>query len=145
MATFSCKPVSLPYSAEGVFHKLSDLTNLHTLLDKVPEDRIPQDQLQLLKQIELTPDSVTIPGGPVGAMTLRMTEKNEPTMIKMEAENSPVPLTLFLRLEPTGQESCSADVEIDIQIPAMLKPMVSGPLQKMADQFGEMLKAIQFV
>lgn len=144
MANFKSKAVTLSVPAQTVYDKLSDLTNLRTLLDKVPAGQVPEEQRQLLQSIELTPDSITVPGGPVGSMTLLMTEKEAPTLIKMEAENSPVPLNLYLHIDPQGAESCSAFVDIDIDIPAMLKPMVSGPLQKMADQFGQMLQAFNF-
>lgn len=144
MSNFKSKTISLSVPAQTVFDKLSDLTNLKDLLDKIPEDKVPQDQLALLKQIELTPDSVTVPGGPVGSMTLRMTKKTAPSLIRMEAEKSPVPLVVDLNIQPEGADKCNAGVDINIDIPAMLKPMVSGPLQKMADQFGQMLQAFNF-
>jgi hypothetical protein len=43
-------------------------------------------------------------------------------------------------ITPILPTQCKGKVTIDIQIPAMLKPMVSGPLQKMTDQFGQMLR-----
>ena len=41
-------------------------------------------------------------------------------------------------------ENCSANVEIDLQIPAMLKPMVNGPMKKMTTEFANMLRAVPF-
>lgn len=80
----------------------------------------------------------------MGALTFKIKERVEPTLVKLDGEGSPVPLTLAMHITPTGADSCTAKVEIDIALPAMLKPMVSGPLQKMADQFGQVLKAIPF-
>ena len=71
-------------------------------------------------------------------------EKTEPSLIKLAAGNSPVPLTLTLHISPETDASCSAKVDIDIDLPPMLKPMVGGHIQKMADQFGQVLKAIPF-
>lgn len=144
MAKYKSEEVLLQAPAETVFAKLSNLENLRSLLDKVPADKIPEDKRAMFESITITPDSITVPGGPVGALTFRVSEKIEPTLIALSGEGSPVPLGLSMHISPESESSCKAMVDIDIEIPAIMKPMVSGPLQKMADQFGEVLKAIPF-
>ncbi|MDE6007930.1 MAG: hypothetical protein K2G90_01845 [Muribaculaceae bacterium] len=144
MAEYKSPLETLQASAEAVFAKLSNLENLKTLLDKVPADKIPDDKKAMFDSISITPDSITVPGGPVGALTFRLTKKVEPTLIALSGEGSPVPLSLAMHINPLTDSSCTAQVVIDIEIPAMLKPMISGPIQKMADQFGEVLRAIPF-
>lgn len=146
MATYNSEEISLMAPAEAVYSKLSNLDNLRSLLEKVPADKIPADKLEMFNSISVTPDSVTVPGGPVGALTFRMKEKVEPTLIKLAGEGLPpgIALSLSLHITPEGESTSKAKVTIDISIPAMLKPMVSGPLQKMADQFGQVLRAIPF-
>lgn len=144
MATFNSEEVSLNAPAEAVFAKLSNLENLRSLLDKVPADQIPADKMEMFNSITITPDSITVPGGPVGALTFKVKEKINPSLIKLEGEGAPVPLSLAMHISPLGADASSAKVVIDIAIPAMLKPMVSGPIQKMADQFSQILRAIPF-
>ena len=144
MATFNSEEVSLNAPAEAVFAKLSNLENLRSLLDKVPADQIPADKLEMFNSITITPDSITVPGGPVGALTFKVKEKINPSLIKLEGEGAPVPLSLAMHISPLGADASSAKVVIDIAIPAMLKPMVSRPIQKMADQFSQILRAIPF-
>ena len=146
MATYNSEEISLMAPAGAVYSKLSNLDNLRSLLEKVPADKIPADKLEMFNSISVTPDSVTVPGGPVGALTFRMKEKVEPTLIKLAGEGLPpgIALSLSLHITPEGESTSKAKVSIDISIPAMLKPMVSGPLQKMADQFGQVLRAIPF-
>lgn len=144
MATYQSPEVSLHAPAEAVFAKLSNLENLRSLLEKVPADQIPADKREMFDNITITADSITVPGGPVGSLTFRVKEKREPSLIRLEGEGSPVPLSLSLSIAPDGADYSRAQAEIDIAIPAMLKPMVSGPIQKMADQFGQVLKAIPF-
>ena len=79
----------------------------------------------------------------MGALTFRVSEKVEPSLIRLTGEGSPVPLTLSMHIIPDGP-TCKAKAEIDIAIPAMLKPMVGGHIQKMADQFSQVLRAIPF-
>ncbi len=144
MATYNSTEVSLHAPAQTVFAKLSNLENLRSLLDKVPADQIPADKRQMFDGITITPDSITVPGGPVGSLTFRVKEKIDPSLIKLEGEGAPVPMTLAMHISPDGEEYSRAKVEIDIAIPALLKPMVSGPIQQMADQFSQVLKAIPF-
>lgn len=144
MANYRSGDILLNGSAEEVYSKLSNLENLKSLLEKVPADRLPEDQRRALESLEVTQDSITFPGGPVGSLTLKMTEKVAPEFIKLEAENSPVPLSLSMHIIKEGATQSKGYVDIDVAIPAMLKPMVGGQIQKMADQFGDMLKTMTF-
>ncbi len=144
MATYNSGEVSLHASAQTVYDKLSNLENLRGLLEKVPADQIPDDKRQMFDNITITSDSITVPGGPVGALTFRVKEKKEPSLIKLEGEGAPVVMSLVMHITPDGEEYSRAKVDIDIAIPPMLKPMVNGPLQQMADQFGQVLNAIPF-
>lgn len=142
MAVYKCEPVTLNAPADKVYDKLSNLENLKGLLARVPSSNIPEDKRAMFDNIEITPDSITVPGGPVGTLTFKVVEKIEPVLIKLAGEGSPIPLTLAMHIERAIDSKSQAWVEIDINLPPMLKPMVSGPLQKMADQFGQVLQAI---
>ena len=144
MAQYNSGEVRLGASAEKVYSKLSDLENLRSLLENVPVDKIPEDKRGLFESIVLTSDSISVPAGPVGALTFRVKEKREPSYIRLDAENSPMPMSLAMNLTSDGADACLAKVDIDIAIPPMLKPMIGGQLQKMADQFGQVLQAIPF-
>lgn len=141
MAIIKSEKVTLNSSAENVYDKLSNPENLRELLDKVPMDQVPEDKRDLMTQISVTSDSITIPGGPTGPITLKMTEKSRPSLLKLEGEGTPVPLVMSLRLVPMGEFS-EATVEIDIAVPALVLPMVKGPLQKLVDQVANTLRAI---
>lgn len=144
MTTIKSDKTQINASAETVFNKLSNLENLKELLDKIPQDKIPEDKKDLFDSLEITSDSITIKGGPTGAITLRVSDRLPNSLIRLEGEQTPVPLAMQLEIEPEGAENCTVQVAINLEIPAMLKPMVSGPLKKMVDQFAVVLKAIPF-
>lgn len=144
MATYSSEQVNINAPAENVFDRLNNLEGLGSLLMNAPVDGIPEDKRDLLNQVQVTADTITFPCGPVGSITLRKDAAERPVMIRLVGESTPVPLSLTLNIRPENEISCSARISIDIQIPAMLKPMVSGPLQKMVDQFATMLRSIPF-
>lgn len=130
----------MAYPASTVFEKYSDLEGLGELLKNVPEGYASADQMQMLSQIRVTSDTIVIPGGPVGEITLRVVEKQTPTLIRLEGVGTPVPLGMSLHIVPLTPETCETYVRIDLQIPAIMKPMVNGPMQKMVDQFGQMMR-----
>lgn len=145
MAVYKSSEVTIAASAQVVFDKLSNLNNLKELITKIPQDQIPEDKRKAFEDITITEDSISFPAGPVGALTFKVTQKTPPTLIKLEGIGSPVPLNLALHLIEENENSSRGYVEIDIEIPALLKPMIGGQIQKMADQFAEMLRAIPFL
>lgn len=144
MTTIKSDKTQINASTETVFDKLSNLENLKTLLDKIPQEKIPEDKKDLFNNLIITSESITIQGGPTGAITLRVTDRLPHSLIRLEGEQTPVPLAMQLEIDPEGPDACIVQVSIHLEIPAMLKPMVSGPLKKMVDQFAAVIKAISF-
>lgn len=144
MATYKSDEVTLKADAQSVFNRLSDFESLKELLGKIPEDQIPADKKEMFDSIKLTNDSIELPGGPVGAIKLRVVEKTAPSRIKLKGEGTPVPLSLQLDLQPLDDSACRAQAKVDLEIPTMLRPMISGPMQKMTEQFANVLRSIPF-
>ncbi|MDE7180219.1 MAG: DUF2505 domain-containing protein [Muribaculaceae bacterium] len=144
MANYKSENVTLGASAEKVFTRLSNLEGFGDLLQRVPADQIPADQRGMLEQVKVTADTISFPGGPVGDITLVVTERVDPTLIRLEGQGTPVPMGMALHITPINDEACEAYVDIDVKVPMMLAPLIGGTIQKMADQFGRMLRQIPF-
>lgn len=144
MSKYSSAKHNLNVSAEAVYDKLSNFENLKEMLGKVPADRIPEDKRAMFENIQITADTIEIPGAPMGNMVFRVTEREAPKLIKLHGEGLPINMALSLNIEPVTPDSSQAYIEIDIDLPAMLKPMIGGQIQKIADQFGQVLTAIPF-
>lgn len=127
-----------------MFDKLSNLDNLKPLLENVPRDVIPEDKRDMFDNLHITNDTISIPAGPVGNIVLRVTDRLPYSLINLTGEGTPVPMGMRMEIESLGADSCEVQVAIDLEIPAMLKPMVSGPLKKIVDQFSQVLGAIPF-
>lgn len=144
MTTVKSETKTINASAEKVFDKLSNLENLKTMLESVPKDRIPEDKQEMFNNLVITADTIEIPAGPVGNITLRVTDRLPYSLISLRGEGTPVPLSMQLEIETKGLDACDVTVTVHIDIPIMLKPMVSGPLRKIVDQFVQVLAAIPF-
>lgn len=144
MAKYKSEEVPLKASAQNVFQRLSNLGSLKSMLADLPADQIPADKRDILENIKLSDDCIELPGGPVGSIRLRVVEQKAPVCIRLKGEGTPVPLGLQLNVIPVDDASCRAMAEVDIDIPAMLRPMIAGPMQKMTEQFAQVLRSIPF-
>lgn len=144
MAKYNSKEIELNISAENLYSKVSNPENLRDLIDKIPADKISEDKRSLLEKITVSKDTITVAGSPVGALSFKITEKREPELVKLSGEGSPVPLALTMNIAPAGADKCKARVDVDIEIPALLKPMIGGQIQKIADGFGDLLHTLPF-
>ena len=131
-------------SAQSVFDKLSNLEGLKDVLAKVPESAIPQDKKELFDNVKVTSDSISFPAGPVGEITLKVAERLAPTLIRLAGVGTPVPLGMSLEIAPLSDSSCEASVVINLDIPKMMAPMIGGTIQKMADQFADVLERLNY-
>ena len=144
MTTIKSDKAAIAAPAERVYEKLSNLDNLKPLLEKLPKDSIPADKRDMFDNLKITSDTISIPAGPVGEIKLRMTDRLPYSLIRLTGEGTPVPMNMQLEIEPTGADACEVQVALNLEIPLMLKPMVSGPLKKVADQFVHVMGAIPF-
>ncbi|MDE5843209.1 MAG: SRPBCC family protein [Muribaculaceae bacterium] len=144
MAVYKSSGRAVFAPAAAVYNKLSDLNGLKGLIDNIPADVVPEDKQELLAGVRITSDSISFPAGPVGEITLRVAEKIEPSLISLEGVGTPVALNLRLELAGIAASECEAVVALDIAIPPMLKPMVGGSLQKMVDQFADIIERLKY-
>lgn len=144
MTTVKSEKAHISASAEKVYDKLSHLDHLKSLLDRVPVDQIPADKREMFEKVQITADTITIPAGPVGEIKLRITDRLPHSLIRLAGEGTPVPMNVQLEIEPRGADACEVQVAFNLEIPMMLKPMVAGPLKKVADQFVQVLGKIPF-
>lgn len=119
MAKFESSVKQIPYAQQSVFNVLSDLNNLERIRNRVPEDK--------LQNFSFDHDSVSVSVAPVGQITLRICEREEPKCIKFESVQSPLAFHLWIQILPTAENASKMRVTIDADIPLMLRAMVSGP------------------
>lgn len=115
---------------------LSDLTNIEKVKDKIPEDK--------LKDLTFDKDSISISVAPVGAVSMRIIEREEPKTIKFESVNSPMSFNFWIQILPVDEASSKMKLTIKADIPFMLQGMVKGPLQDGVEKIAEALAMIPY-
>jgi len=136
MSKFESSVKQIPYPQQAVYDMLSDLTNIEKVKDKIPEDK--------LKDLTFDKDSISISVAPVGAVSMRIIEREEPKTIKFESVNSPMAFNFWIQILPVDEASSKMKLTIKADIPFMLQGMVKGPLQDGVEKIAEALAMIPY-
>ena len=136
MAKFESGIRQVAYSQEAVYRNISDLSNLERVRDRVPQDKI--------QDFSFDSDSVSVSVAPIGKITLRICDRQEPKCVKFESVESPMPFHLWIQVLPVTDSSSKMKVTVDADIPFMLKAMVSGPLQDGVEKVADALSQIPY-
>ena len=135
MAKFESNIKQIAYSQEAVYRCISDLSNIEKIRDRIPADKF--------EKLAFTSDEITI-GSPVGEVTMKIIERDEPKCVKFQTVSSPVPMTMWVQMLPVEEQTSKIRVTIDADIPIFLKGMVSKPLQEAVEKIADALAMIPY-
>lgn len=136
MATYTSKPAVVGRPADTIAANFADFRALEERLGQMPAE-----ERQKVGDVKFEQDAIVITTPQVGAITLRAVERT-PRKVVMKAENSPVPMSITVDIEPIDADSCEVTGKMDVEIPAMLRPLVGPALQKAVDQFGNLFASL---
>lgn len=136
MSQFESSVKQIPFSQERVYAKLSDLSNLESVKDRIPQDKV--------KDISFDSDILTFSVDPVGKITLQVIEREPFKCIKFETTQSPLPFNLWIQLVPDSEQGCKMKLTIRVDINPFMKAMVQKPLQEGIEKMADMLAMIQY-
>ena len=96
MANFESSVKVIPYSQERVYAKLSDLSNLESVKDRLAEDKI--------QDLSFDSDTLSFSVSPIGQLTLQIVEREPCKCIKLATTNSQLPFNMWIQLVSTAEE-----------------------------------------
>ena len=148
MTKFESSVKQIPHSQKSVYAMLSDLSNIQRLKDHLPEEATDNDEMNKvkdkLKNLSFDQDSLSINVDPIGQVSMRIIERDEPKMIKLESEKSPFAFTFWIQVLPVTEASSKMKLTIDADIPFFAKSMVAKPLQEGIEKIADALAMIPF-
>ncbi|EGC85066.1 hypothetical protein HMPREF9303_0181 [Prevotella denticola CRIS 18C-A] len=127
---------------------LNDLNNVQRLKDRFPEGSTGNADMDKVKDklqsLSFDHDSLSVSVDPVGQISMRIIERNEPKTIKFESDNSPLSFNFWIQILPVTETSSKMKLTIDADIPFFAKGMVSKPLQEGIEKIADALAMIPF-
>ena len=123
----------IPYPQQAVYHRLSDLSLSEEVRNQLPEDK--------REDIIFDSESITMDVPPVGSISIRICDREEPKTIKYETVSSPLPFKLWVQLLPTSDTSCKMKLTIKADLNMFVKGMISKPLQAGLEKLADAIAA----
>lgn len=136
MTKFESSVKHILASQAAVFGKLSDLSNLENVKDRLPQDKV--------KSFSFDSDSLTVEVDPVGKITLQIVEKEPFKCIKFATTTSPLPFNLWIQLLPVTETECKMKLTIGMELNMFMKAMVQKPLGEGVEKLADMLAMIPY-
>ena len=136
MSQYESSVKCIPYPQERVYAKLEDLNNLEGLKDRLPQDKV--------KEFTYSRDEATVNVPPMGNVTIRVVEREEPKCIKLEAVGSPIPINLWVQIIPNGEEASKMRVVVKAEVNFMLRSMIEKPLKEGIEKIAEALSMVVY-
>ena len=136
MSKFESSIRQINYPQQVVYQGLSNLDNLSKIQDKIPEDKA--------NDLTFDNDSVSINVPPVGKITMRIVDREEPKTIKFETVESPLPFNFWIQLLPVTENSCKMKLTLKAELNPFIKGMVSKPLKDGIEKIADVLQMIKY-
>lgn len=146
---------------DRVYAKLSDLTNLQVLAERINDpnfvnaikaqagDKVSDEQIEQIKEriqsLTFTTDSVSGHVDQLGTdMTLRIVERDQPKLVKMVLDNSPVPATLWIQMLPATDGGTKMKLTVGVELNFFMRKMIEGKLKDGVERLADMLAMIPY-
>lgn len=154
LAKYESEVKIVPQSQSVVYSRFDDLNSLSAIKDRLSDptvqqklsEQVPADKLDELRKyaqgLSFEADAIHI-ASPMGNITLRVVEREEPKCIKFASEGSPVQLYVWIQLLPHGAYESKLRVTVGAEVNFFMKGMVAKPLQQAADGLANMLSALR--
>lgn len=159
MSKYESQVKQIPSPIEAVYAKLSNLENLRPLVENAQNNEQLKQQIEaagqdpsylnMLKNVVLTPDSMSLDTGMMGVVALNIIEREDPAInegkgtIKFETQQSPIEANMWIQLLP-GEVGTRMKLTLKADLNPMIKMMIGNKLESGIDRFADILAMIPY-
>lgn len=158
MAKYESSVKQIPAPQAAVYAKLSDLSNLAVLKEKLEDPaaierikasgRVTEEQLskarEQLKTLSFTSDTLSADIPPIGKIAIRIVERDPEKMVKFESTQSPIPIKFWIQILPTSESASKLKLTLDASLNPFIKMMVEKPLKQGLERVADALSMIPY-
>jgi len=135
MTEYTSDIQQIPFSAERVYSKLSDLNNLESVKSLL-EGKV--------RDFTFDADSCQFKVDPIGTVGIQIVEREPFKTIKLKSVKSPIEFSGWIQLQEIAPEDTRLKLTFRADIPMFLKAMISGKLEKGIKSIAEMLAKLPY-
>ncbi|MDL2231616.1 hypothetical protein LJB85_02625 [Porphyromonadaceae bacterium OttesenSCG-928-L07] len=135
--------ISSVYSFLTDFNKIGSMMNMAKQMGGASQLGEHADKIE---DVKFTSDTCVITVKNMGDVSIAITEKEEPKMIKLESGGGlPLNMTVWIQLLEHGPYDTRMRITLHSEMNMMLKMMLKGKLEKVINQVGEGLSKIPYM
>lgn len=135
--TSSIKSIAAP--RHRVYERLSDLSGLASVRDRLPEEAKEKIQIE---PIDADSCAFVIPGA--GRLVLRVIEREPEGTIKLSTEQSPLDLTLWIQLLEPAPNDTRLRLTLRADLNFFIRKMIGGKLEEGIERLADMLAILPY-
>lgn len=152
MENFTSKVEVAEGSQETVYGFLEDCRNFslcRDMLTKAAENEgnaVDKEKTERLGKAEFDRDSVEVDAPNVGKVRMQITERQEPTTIRMEGCGIPLKIEMVIQLLPLEEDRTKTRLRVTLRadLNPFIRAMVGGKLSEAADKVAEQLANLPY-
>lgn len=159
MSEYKSEVKKIYYPQQRVYDRLSDLSNLAVIQqnldnpmakerilqqagDKVKPEQVDQI-IEKLRTLQFDQDSVS-GDSPVGRITLRIIEREDPKCIKFALEGAPIQANMWIQLLSNTPNDCALRLVLHADLNFFIKQMIGKKLEEGINGMAQMLASIPY-
>ena len=136
MTTFESNVKQVQAPQGTVYAKLSDLSNLARVKDRLPEHKV--------KNMTFDTDTLSMQAPPIGTITLKIVAREPESCITFGTTSSPLPFDLQILISPVSETECQLKLVINMEVNPFIKNMIQRPLQDGLEKMADLLAMIPY-
>ena len=146
--------ITIGTPVETAYAKISDLRSLESLKQRLSDPQVQQflatqvnadalSKVQMaLDKMTYTQDTIGFELPMVGGLVFRVVERQQPSLVKMQSEHSPVEATIWAQLLPADASTSRIRVTVGAELNFLMAKMADKPLQQAADAIARMFAVL---
>lgn len=155
MAKYESEVKFIPQATvEVVYQKLANLETFRPILENAANNPMVAEkmreagqdpaQLEKLKEVEMTNDSIIFPVPMIGTMALEIVDREVNRCVKLQTKASPIDATLWIQVLPVSAGGSKMRLTLKSDLNMMMKMMIGKKLEKGINQFADMLAQLPY-
>jgi carbon monoxide dehydrogenase subunit G len=120
---------------QAVYNMLSNLDNINKVKDRIPQDKV--------ERFEFTADTLSI-STQMGSVELKVVEREEPKLVKLQTTQSPLPFTFWIQMLPVTDQTSKMKLTVDVDVNPIMGGMVKKPLKESIEKIADAFQMIPY-
>lgn len=131
---------------QTVYGFLEDCRNIEHFRERLGDAPLSEEQRSRIENARFDRDTITIDAPGIGTVTLQITEREEPKLLRLRGVGVPIDIEAVIQLLPLQEDEGKTRLRVTLkaELNPFIRAMVGGKLRDAADQMAAQLASIPY-